>query len=106
MVYKATFNLPDKNYYTGAVKGNGISLGWQGYNSYGQSVTAGSVSYQRAGSGNQDLFAAASAYGTTLGSGGGGATFKNDTSIGITTDSSKSGIIVEPDTQLKLCIKF
>ena len=26
--------------------------------------------------------------------------------IGVTTDSSKSGIIVEPDTQLKLIIKY
>lgn len=81
-------------------------MGWDGlaWNSNGH---GGTVSYQMAGSNNQTLFVSTSAYGQSVGSySGTGAPFYNDYNVGITTDSSKSGIIVEPDTQLKLVIKY
>ena len=91
---KPTFNLPDKSYYTGGVKGNGITIG----------LTDGTKNYgfaQATYLTTRDNF-----YGSSVGAWTSGSPIADGKSTGLTTDSSKSGIIVESDSQLKLCIKY
>ena len=94
---KSTFNLPNKTYYSGNVKGSGLSLGLtDGNNTYGFYQTR-----------NTGTSTAAESYNRSLPSSGNNFTnVPYDSVIGITTDSSKSGIVVETDSQLKLCIKY
>ena len=96
---KSTFNLPNKIYYTGAIKGDGKTLGFtDGTNTYGLEVSGNNP--------NNYLFRTGD-YGKSVGaSGGDGSTGTGGITYGITTDSSKSGMIVEPDSQIKLCIKY
>ena len=96
MVYKATFNLPNKNYYTEKVKGNGKTLGmWNGadYMGFGTAY-AGSLFL------GEGIYDQNANYGTTW------SGQNRVGQFGVTPDSSKSGIIVETDSQLKLCIKY
>ena len=97
---KPTFNLPNKSYYSAGVKGNDIALG----------LTNGTTNYglMKQLAGNIGILQGATGYfGVNVGDNVSvGATPTNGQALGITTDSSKSGIVVEPDTQLKLIIKY
>ena len=91
----SSFNIPNKKYYTGGVKGTGKTLGLMG------------------GNGNSTLYQAPN---NPTGLTGGvfnadiGTYYNYSTNVygtfGITTNSSKSGIIVEPDTQISMIIKY
>lgn len=98
-----SFNIPNKKYYTGGVKGNGISLGLSnGTRNFG--IHTGDAYYS-----SGIMFAGTDWYGAnkTQSSGAIATGNSGDTSIlGITTDTSKSGIIVEPDTQISMIIKY
>lgn len=101
MVYKATFNLPDKSYYTGAVKGTGKAIGISnGSGNYGMyfyyASRTGDALSARTGALNANN-------GTSV---AGDIVPGSDVAVGLATDPSYSNIIVEPDTQLKLCIKY
>lgn len=97
-VLNRTFNLPNKSVYTGKVIGSGLSLGLTtgDGNNYGfyQTNSAGTST-------------AKEAYNRSLPSSGGNSTAVGyDKVIGISTDPTKSGIIVETDADLVVCIRF
>lgn len=95
-----TFNLPDKNNHTGRVIGNGMVLGLNnGTKNYGLSSGSGNSS-------GQYLMGADSDYGKNVGTARTGSATTNAINIGITTDPTKSGMIVETDADLVVCIKF
>lgn len=98
---KSTFNLPDKKIYTGAVIGNGISLGLDnGTQNFG--LTGTSISGDASAVGKRQ-----SIYGTATGTSLGATTdVTNGKTFGLTTDPTKSGMIVEPDADVVVCIKF
>ena len=79
------------------MKGSGLSLGLtDGNNTYGFYQTR-----------NTGISTATESYNRSLPSYGNNFTpVSYDYVVGITTDSSKSGMIVDPDTQLKLMIKY
>lgn len=94
---ETTFNLPEKYIYAGRVYGSGISLG----------LTNGTTNYGLAGSNGAIFGGITGAYGQNVGgSAGGGNWSPTNTKYGVTTDASKSGIIVEKDTQLFYVIKY
>ena len=97
---KRSFNLPDKSVYTGRCLGNGITLGLtEGTNNTGTMETA---STGLTSSRTSDFGGNVGATTPTSQSGG----IINERLIGITTDASKSGIIVEKDTQLSFIIRY
>ena len=92
-----TFNLPDKKAHTGAVVGNGMALGFtDGTDNYGTDSDGTSV---------WKVGIKKSYYGSAIGISGGGSDGSNK-SIGITLDPEKSGLIVEQDADLVVCIRF
>jgi len=97
---KSTFNLPDKNNHTGRVVGNGMTLGLtDGTNNWGSNINNNT--------GSPYLITATSQYGKTVGDTSTPSGFPTTYRVaGITTDPTKSGIIVEPDSELVVCIKF
>ena len=97
MVYKATFNLPNKNYYTNGIKGNGKTLGLT--NGNGLEFTLGradNISYAHPRTGADENIPYAGSEATGVGK----------LTFGVIADITKSGMIVEPDAQLKLIIKY
>lgn len=94
--------MPNKKYYTGGVKGNGLALGLKNPNGYG-----GLVMYMYGTSALQNIHTIAGIedYGKPISLSNTSTSARTGT-LGISDESDKSGIIVEPDTQLKLCIKF
>lgn len=96
-VYNPTFNLPNKSAYTGHVIGNGMTLGLtDGTNNSGLVNSGGSIG----------LTAFGNNYNTNVGTSPISGGSVNNVSTGITTDGTKSGIIVETDADLVVCIKF
>ena len=95
-----TFNLPDKKAHTGAVVGNGITLGLtDGSAKYGLSFASGGYGSYNTTNTN--------AYGKSLPSTYSGGTYPvNAKNLGIDTDGTKSGLIVEADADLVVCIKY
>ena len=98
----STFNLPNKKFLNEEVKGNGLALG----------LTNGTANYglyegDTGGQSNSGaLRAYGGAYGQTVPNVGTGAIAPVNQSIGITTDSSKSGIIVDSDSNIVYAIKY
>ena len=89
--------MPNKSYYSSNVKGNNITLG----------LTNNTDNIGLIGSSNNGLYQYKNIYGENVGTTASGAGVSvNLKSLGLTTDSSKSGIIVEPDTDIKLVIKY
>ena len=90
--------LPRTKYcaFTGGVMGNGMALG----------LTDGITDTGLRWSTTVALSADNNSYGTNIGGSTGGHTFGKDESLGITTDSTKSGIIAEPDETkyLYICV--
>ena len=97
---KRTFNLPNKNYYSGGIIGSGVALGLTDNSSNaGLSITA--IGSDRV------LMTRTTAYGTIVGqSTTGRSDLPDQKAIGIVANASNSGIKCETDSQLKLCIKY
>lgn len=97
-----SFNIPNKKYYTGGVKGNGIALGLQNPNGYGGLVMYmyGTIALQ-----NVRTIAGIEDYGKPISTSNTSTSVRTGT-LGLSDDASKSGIIVEPDTQISMIIKF
>lgn len=93
--YYRSFNLPDKNFLNGAVKGNGKTLGLtNGVSLEGLGFSSDGIVIHRSGN-----------YGVNVGltNSGSGAT---NNSAGVTTDPTKSGIICDNDLNIKYIIKY
>jgi len=96
-----TFNLPNKSYYTGACKGNGLVLGMS------NGTVNGAFTQIKYGNMNRSVAKVKiGAENVSLGTDAGDITDSDYYGWGITTDETKSGIIVEPDTNIKLVIKY
>ena len=94
---KCSFNLPVKSYYTSGVKGDGKTIGLT--NGQGLEFTIGrandiSYTHTRTGAGQTIPYQGQEALGV------GKWTF------GVISDVTKSGMIVEADTQLSMIIKY
>lgn len=92
-----SFNIPDKKYYTGGVKGTGKTLG----------LTNGTKNFgigQSTFYGINAVFANSAVFNVNVGTNL--STLETSQSLGVVSDASKSGIIVEPDTQISMIIKF
>jgi len=94
-----SFNIPDKKYYTGGVKGNGKTLGLTNGSSdnYGLQTPNGGTVITLAGTNKA---------GTNAGSACAYSYAPAEKTLGISRDVTKSGIIVEPDTQISMIIKY
>ena len=96
---KRTFNLPNKKAYSGSVVGNGKGLGVTGTGSDNYLLARGANPYpailKEYTSADLPITQSTSQNGLS-----------SNSVIGLSTDPTKSGIVVEPDTQLKLCIKY
>lgn len=93
-----SFNLPSKTYFSGRVKGTGISFG----------MTDGTSNIALSGqetTGLTRLNGLTSGYGNPVGTPPSGSATKR-VSLGVTTDAGKSGIICEADANIVLVIKF
>lgn len=91
----SSFNLPEKYLYTGRVYGNGKTLGFTNGTNY-VGLSCGASNNVVVGTAVYDVNVSAP---TNLGSRPAGW-------WGVTTDASKSGIIVEKDAQLFYVIKY
>jgi len=70
-------------------------------------VTDGTVTQGLTGSSSWQLGSTTNAYGGSVGTVYSSTTYMgNQKAVGLTTDETKSGIIVEPDTNIKLVIKY
>lgn len=96
-----SFNLPNKTYFSGLCKGNGITLGLTN----GDSYNGGLWSYYNGNA--YSLSIQSNSYGVPI-----GTTTTNthlplgQSTFGITRDASKSGIICEADANIVLVIKY
>jgi hypothetical protein len=92
--------LPNLDFLLKEVKGNGMTLG----------VTDGTLfggTYSQNGGTNSGCFQISQGdFGGQIGTSSSDSSFNNGKLIGITTDSSKSGIIVEINLNIHYCIKF
>ena len=84
---KGRFKLPRENYITGAVKGNGKTLG----------LTNGTNNFGLNNGSSGGAFAYASNFDVNVGTVRSGTALSANKSFGLTTDSSKSGIIIDRD---------
>lgn len=98
-----SFNLPEKYMYSGAVKGNGIALGLE--RTSGSTVRFGLVNNAFG-----DMGGLAVKYGVALATDSQTSISQYSTQFfvacGITSESDKSGIICEKDTQISMIIKY
>lgn len=102
-----TFNLPNITFLSNKIKGNGITLGLTNGTANGclqtlffaDSVTdGGTAMINELGYGGN--------IGTQGAGGGTGAGFNTNRCVGITTDPSKSGMIVEEEFRANFCIRY
>jgi len=95
-----TFNLPNGKIAVAnsiQCKGNGITLGLTNGTSYAGAY-GGNASYLNVGQ---------NAYGKSVGASGiSGSNIPNNNGVGITTDSTKSGIVADQSNQTRAIIKY
>ena len=92
-----TFNLPNKSAYSGGVVGNGKALGITDGTNLGGLAT---------GSQDTGLYATTGSYNLNVGTTRPTGDMARSKVAGITTDPTKSGMIVETDADLVVCIKY
>lgn len=83
--------------YSGAVVGNGMTVGFTNGTSNAGLYCSNNTTNVQIGK---------NMYGQPVGYSAGGTNITELASFGITTDSTKSGIICEPDSELVVCIRF
>ena len=104
---KRTFNLPNITFLSNKIKGNGITLGLTNGTANGCLQT---LSYAKGVTDGGTAMINELGYGGNIGTpgagGGFGAGFNQNICVGITTDSSKSGMIVEEESRANFCIRY
>ena len=94
--------MPNLTFLSNRVKGNGLALSFDTGNPttphFG--IRAGNAQ------GSGVMISLPSFYGAVVGSSGTGGAFTLGTAAGITTDASKSGVIVENETRANYCIRY
>jgi len=91
--------LPDLDFLLKGVKGTGITLGLTN-GSYNYGLQAGSGTYIGFLQEKLDL------YGKNVGTSGGNPNGTGQIGVGVTTDSSKSGIETEVNSNINYAIKY